>query len=789
MRFLKKLSLSFLALIGALLAALALAAVLLVAEPQWFLTSRTVARAVQVFGGAYQPRWKTLTFNISSLSISKKEIQVRVRDLCFENAAAGVEGCLKDLDVRLNVRLYFWGAKLTRISRLIVSGDHFNLDRTRFPPGAEPEKSAGLPTSMPNLLPEFLRGLTLESLNVELPANKIMQAGGAIQGGLNLKLDPSRSRPLALSMEVQTSSGTIRRHYHGEATLDSDLLKGRPLTYLDARGRLRAEGVDARFQARVEESGIGVLVFGLSSSARLPGRRVAADLKGTQKGQDFSLNGSAGVWETTGPVKSVQLDRCTLEVRLKKDSAEWETLKFDGLFKLETAVFGIKGGSRSLGKTLEGRLEVGARSTPEILAGDHFDADVSLKLKPVADWYELSGGFDAKVSGRASRVQELDLSHNLAFALKVSKFEDVVEYLSRTSYSVPAPFNVLQGPLAVTVKGSGDSRKDRQDLDYELVSGLAAGRQAFKFEVKGKLSAAKLWAPGRSFRDETEVVLQDVALQLPRLDIKGMAAFTPDSRIRTGAEAAKEDLARDEERRRPAKSSAAVFQAGIRVKTAKPVILYSNLSKDPIPIGLDIKLSVPQGAMEGEVEIKSFRAEIFRRIASVDHVRFTGRAGTPTLDLDGLIVYKTAEARILIRLLGTAQKPRVEFESEPPMSQGDIMAMLLFGKSPGKLDSDQQASAANTQTAVANSAFGLASLYVLASTPVEYVGYDPVSRTYTVKFRIPGGATLQVGSDGTNRGVQLRKRLAANLAIQTELTNTQTQGNVVTTLLEWYGRR
>ena len=193
--------------------------------------------------------------------------------------------------------------------------------------------------------------------------------------------------------------------------------------------------------------------------------------------------------------------------------------------------------------------------------------------------------------------------------------------------------------------------------------------------------------------------------------------------------------------------------------------------------------------MEGEVEIKSFRAEIFRRIASVDHVRFTGRAGTPTLDLDGLIVYKTAEARILIRLLGTAQKPRVEFESEPPMSQGDIMAMLLFGKSPGKLDSDQQASAANTQTAVANSAFGLASLYVLASTPVEYVGYDPVSRTYTVKFRIPGGATLQVGSDGTNRGVQLRKRLAANLAIQTELTNTQTQGNVVTTLLEWYGRR
>ena len=123
------------------------------------------------------------------------------------------------------------------------------------------------------------------------------------------------------------------------------------------------------------------------------------------------------------------------------------------------------------------------------------------------------------------------------------------------------------------------------------------------------------------------------------------------------------------------------------------------------------------------------------------------------------------------------------------MSQADIVAMLLFGKSPEQLDSDQQSSAANAQTAAANSAFGLASLYLLASTPVEYVGYDPASRTYTVKFRLPGGATLQMGSDDQSRGVQLRKRISSHLAVQTELTSTQTQGDIVTTLLEWYGRR
>ncbi|HAF94791.1 MAG TPA: hypothetical protein DER10_10445 [Elusimicrobia bacterium] len=789
MRLLNKLLFVLIASIGALLAGAVLAAVMLIAEPQWFLTVRTVTRAAQVFGKACHPRWKTLAFNIRSLSFTEKEIHLRTQGLCFENADAGLEGCLKDLDVQFNMRLYFFGAKLTKISRFIVSGDHLIIDRTKSKPNAKPKKSAGLPISLPNPLPAALRGLTVELLEVDLPASRIIQAGGSILAGLHLKLDPSKPRPLALKVELEQSSGTFIRHYHGEATLASDLLKGRALTWLDAQGSLKAEGINAQFQARVKPGGTGALAISLSASARLPGRRVEAGFNGSLKGRDFVLNGSAGVWETTGPVKNVQLKHCALDLRLKRDSAEWDTLKFDGRFELEPVTFGVKKELRGLVKTLEGRLAISARSTPGILEKDHFDAEVSAAVKPVKDWYEFYGNFDAKISGRAGQLQRLKISHKLDFGLKVFRFEDLVEFLSNTPYSVPAPINVLRGPLSVALKGLGDSRRDIQDFDYALVSGLAAGRQTLKFEVKGKLAAARLWAPERSFKDETDVILQDIALQLPRLDLRGMTALTPDSRIKTGPESDKEDRARDEARKSPAKSSAAVIQAEVRVKTAKPVILYSNLARDPIPIGLEVNIIIPPGAVAGTVEIKPFRAEIFRRVASVDHIRLSSRAGSSIMGLDGLIVYKAAEAKIFIRLRGTVRKPRIEFESYPPMSQGDIMAMLLFGKSPNELDSDQQSSAANAQTAMANSAFGLASLYLLASTPVDYVGYEPVSRTYTVKFRLPGGATLQVGSDGQSNGVQLRKRIASNLAVQTELTNTQTQGNVVTTLLEWFGRR
>lgn len=787
MRFFKKPILWSAALAGALVVLVALAAVLLVAEPQWFLSARTAAWAGRTFGKAYHPRWKSLAFGVSSVSFPEKRLSLRAQDLCFENADAGVEGCLKDLDVQFNVRLYFWGAKLTRISRFIVAGDHFTLDRTRAGPNAKPKKSAGLPASLPGLLPAALRGIMIESMKVDLPANKIVQAGGSLRGALRLSLDQAGAKPLTLKAELDKSSGTVVRHYRGEATIDSDLLQGRALTYLDARGRLSAEGVDARFQARADQKGTAPLTFSLSASALLPGRRAEAGFQGSQKGQDISLNGSAGVWLSSGPVKNVRFKHYALEARLKKDSTEWETFKFDGRFVLEPEAFGV-GARRGLDKTLEGRLTAGARSTPGLLAGDHFDAEVSMTVKPVKDWYEFYGSFDAAVSGRTSQAAGLKISHKLDFGLKVPHFEDLVEFLARTPYSVPAPINVLRGPLSFSLKGSGDPRKDLQNFDYALISGLAAGRQALKFEIRGKVAAAGLWAPGRSFKNETDVVLQEIALQLPRIDLKGMATFIPDSRIRTGRQSDEEALARQERHNVPVATSAPALRGEIGVRTAKPAILYSNLAKDPVPIGLEIKIKVPAGGVTGTVEVRPFRAKIFRRIASIDHIRLSGRAGSPIMDLDGLIVYRAAEAKIFIRLMGTAQKPKVTFESEPPMSQGDIMAMLLFGKSPEKLDSDQQSSAANVQTAVSNSAFGLASLYLLASTPVEYVGYDPASRTYTVKLRLPGGTMLQLGSDGEKSGVQLRKRIAAHLAIQTELTNTQTQGNIVTTLLEWYGR-
>jgi hypothetical protein len=227
----------------------------------------------------------------------------------------------------------------------------------------------------------------------------------------------------------------------------------------------------------------------------------------------------------------------------------------------------------------------------------------------------------------------------------------------------------------------------------------------------------------------------------------------------------------------------------LSVGTAKPIVLYSDLAKTPVPVALDFKLEKPPGVMTGAVEVKSFDIEFFRRNATVDHLTLTFRPGSKVVGLDGLIKYKAAEATISIRLLGTTDKPQVVFESDPPMNQSDIVAMLVFGKSPDDLDADQAATVANSQTAMSDEAFGLASLYLFASTPVQFVGYDPATKSYTMKLRVPGGETLSLNSDfDTTKSVQLRRRLSKHFAIVEEAVNSQTEGNGFVTLLEWFTR-
>lgn len=353
------------------------------------------------------------------------------------------------------------------------------------------------------------------------------------------------------------------------------------------------------------------------------------------------------------------------------------------------------------------------------------------------------------------------------------EFQDLVARLRGTPWAVPAPLNVLRGPLSARLASSGDPRRPGP-ASWEASADLKGRRQSLVARARGTLAPA---SGGEGPRVEADVLLRDVVVELPRLDIAQLPKTGLDKRISTGPEPPAPSRARPAPRLRA------------RVRTEAPVRLLSNLAKDPVPVALDLSLSAPPGVMGGTVSVRSFNVELFRREAAVDHVTAFFAPGSAAAALDGAIVYRAPRAEVRILLRGTTARPQVEFVSEPPLRRDQILALLVFGKSPEELDLDQAASIGDTHAALESSAFGLVSLYYLGVTPVERVRYDPASHSYNVKLRLPGRVNLELGSDfDGSRDVRLRKFLAPHWALESDIGSRTEEGQAATTFLEWFNR-
>lgn len=372
------------------------------------------------------------------------------------------------------------------------------------------------------------------------------------------------------------------------------------------------------------------------------------------------------------------------------------------------------------------------------------------------------------------------------FDAKTLRFEDVVAGLKGTPYAVPAPFHALKGPLRLELAAFADPGADPLRADVRLGVDLAGARQKLAGEVTAKVAVSEAASPRRRYAVDAEALIREAVFVLPKLDIASVPTGTLDPRIRTGAEA---PALRDALAPSPAPAAAPPVRARLAVRTLRPLLLLSNLAKDPVPVSVDLVAGYPPPSAAGSVGVKGFWLELFRGRAFVERFDVRLSSGSPHGTLDGLIVYKAEEVLVHIRLRGTTEMPLVEFSSEPPLKREQILALLVFGKTPAQLDPEETASVANTHTALESRSFGLASLYMIGATPIEHVAYDPGSKKATVKLRLPGGALLQLGSDFDGaRGLRLRQPLSAHWAIQSELSEQGPETRFGTTFLEWFNR-
>lgn len=374
----------------------------------------------------------------------------------------------------------------------------------------------------------------------------------------------------------------------------------------------------------------------------------------------------------------------------------------------------------------------------------------------------LEANIDMKSNFNGNVLQIIRGLHHttkLLVKARIPKIEKVITFLHDTKWAIPAPLNNLKGEMVL------DLVSRWKDWDsyapFQFSSKLISKEQSLQTEAKGNFTFST-W-PQFIGAVDADWVLQDIRLSTPRLNLKDLPRFFPDSQIVTEKEQKKRELA----------STKKPFPLNYRVKiyTLKghPILIDSNLLKEPI--AFDLKSEIRnQSPTQANVNTHPVNFEVFRRKAVIEKMDFY-YAGTPEDSLlDGRVRVHSGEAKIFIKLYGRPDKVRVHLTSEPPVPQDELWALLLFGEPLEGLDSDQQDSAQSAQRALSKGAFGLLSLYLFASTPIQRVDYDSTLQRVSVRFRVQEGTSLEIGHSEEEVGsLGLRKRLGRGWSLNAKV--------------------
>lgn len=411
-----------------------------------------------------------------------------------------------------------------------------------------------------------------------------------------------------------------------------------------------------------------------------------------------------------------------------------------------------------------------------------FELDLSLDHIGIARGRaRLKGDFSQAKNGPATYRVQGDLR------LEVAKFARVTELLRSSRYAIPAPLNQLDGPVELKIGVAID--ENGGEIGYVTRAKLDSTHQAVHVRLEGSTSLSR--ENGR-LKPATNATLffDRVHVVLPRFDFRVPPRFSPDRRFvssaaRTPGAKKRDDIAMD-------------FRLRFESTTPGAIRIGTNLTKEDIPVDLHLTYEDSENRRRdparlrpmvvGNVVFGQTPIDIFKRNALVDQFRIdflpTGEAR-----MNGTARVSYLDYNIFIVLIGTTREPKLRFASDPPLDDDQILAVLLFGRELGEIDDDQRTSVASLKAAFADAALGLSSLYLLANTPVESIGYDSERELVTAKVGIGGGASIEFGAGSDASAVGFRKRLSREFVFRSDVESLSTTGKkTVSALIEWVKR-
>ncbi len=775
LKFLKWLSIIVVTLIVTLIC-------ILVFAPQLVISERTFVYAVKYLEDMdIKITYDDLKIEVSSDDSFNKTLNLIAANFCVAYKAE-INTCFGALEAQAKINLLGRPVVLTEVGPIIAQDGLIAIKQVEDK-RIEDEEPFDWRT-----IKDFIRHTKIRPLVVDRTTVKMTDLAGKVsEANFDLKTTQLDGSTVELMTLINgKGSFPIRRL----------ALTGKAVD----RGADLLPNVDINFDASTPSGLRANAVFSLTASDDAPDQRSTLKIVGNllkDKTQlaikatgsasfdalllDLTLNGQ-GLAEG---LRKATIDRCIIDTTAKNDYTTFAVQiprcrisLVRNLIEKETEL------PVEFPKTLEGKftanlnIDVGEEIKFTNSSG-RFDL-----LPLINDLYKMSGGLDFTLNGALGSEKTPDLSLKIDSIIELDRFEKLVKHLENSNYSIPAPLNTLAGKASCEVKGVVNLAAETISVPHACSINFRGDQQALVVEESGVFRVQ--FVEGGVAPDlQSNVVLREITMFLPDFRVTDpVPKMTTDKRfidqeLEEYVEEKKEELA----------SSKPPFSYAITVRTAeKPILIHTPSLKTVVPIKIDIALASDKRPI-GAVNISRFDVKILNKSLIIDHVTVNlANTGPNTIDAKALI--ERSEFDVIVNVYGNLEKPKVEITSDPLRADSDLMSSLMYGGSFNDLDSSQQKSVAETRAAMTDGAIGLISMFYLATTPIESVGYNPHTQQFRAEVKLGTGASLQVGSNFEGQSeLGIRKRLRGNWFFETyAISEEERSGTKGVAMLKWANR-
>ncbi len=501
--------------------------------------------------------------------------------------------------------------------------------------------------------------------------------------------------------------------------------------------------------------------------------------EGFTRESQFEIRWAGGAKGLHASLPSLELSPCLWSGRWQGSPLDALSMQIACQLKAERQVFAEESTSpvplpKSFAFSLNGPLRL-----TQIQKNPLLDTEIVLTMPRFGDsLYQIGGNLRAKAKGPLQDLSERSLiSVEGEAQAEVPSFQKLVNALKHSPWEVPAPLHSLDGPLGCQLALRYQGQKTNLQMPVTCQSQLASPSQSLRWTATADLHMREQDKPLIA----VDVILEQIQLQLPKIALGDpIPQVLSDKRFGPLVPLTESST-----------SGAFDWQLHIHTPPEHPVLVVTQLLKEPVPITIDLQTSSTSAGTQGRIAVQNYQLHILKKKAFVESLGIELADSSEAPQLFGTLHFEDPDTKIALKLAGTLDRPFYLLESQPPRPTTELLSMILYGGRTDAMNDENLRSIEETRAAMIDGAIGLVSMFYLASTPIDSVGYNPHTGVFRARVQLGQGTSLFVGSDleGAKQSIGLRRRLSENWSFETGAETSEAEGkNKGLAMFRW-GRR